>query len=327
MGFFKDMKQDTNKTSEETAKKENSDTLEELNDQKQEESKKETEDFIDENMYKDILAAAEQLLTEDDDNDSQELNSIETSSQEGSKLDDETGSLKEINSSQEATLKETDDNQETMESETKNMGTDVNKEEEKVENTMVDYDENAVDSEILDTLLKDEEKTEKSEHVEEKTHEVNPELTKEDKEAVTVITRGTTINGSIISDCSLDVMGTINGDIECLGKLSISGKVVGNSMASEVYVNTDRLEGSISSEGSVKVGVGTVVIGDITATSGVIAGAVKGEIDVSGPVVIDSTAIIKGNIKAKTVQMNNGAVVEGFCSLSYSDVDINNIFE
>lgn len=330
MGFFKDMKQDTNKTSEETAKKENSDTLEELNDQKEEESKKETEDFIDENMYKDILAAAEQLLTEDDDNnDSQEeLNSIaETSSPEGSKLDDETGSLKEINSGQEATLKEPDDNQETIESETKSMGTDVNKEEEKVENTMVDYDENAVDSEILDTLLKDEEKTEKSEHVEEKTHEVNPELTKEDKEAVTVITRGTTINGSIISDCSLDVMGTINGDIECLGKLSISGKVVGNSMASEVYVNTERLEGSISSEGSVKVGVGTVVIGDITATSGVIAGAVKGEIDVSGPVVIDSTAIIKGNIKAKTVQMNNGAVVEGFCSLSYSDVDINNIFE
>jgi cytoskeletal protein CcmA (bactofilin family) len=69
------------------------------------------------------------------------------------------------------------------------------------------------------------------------------------------------------------------------------------------------------------------VIGDITATSGVIAGAVKGEIDITGPIVIDSTAIIKGNIKAKSVQMNNGAVLEGFCSLSYASVDINNIFE
>jgi len=125
----------------------------------------------------------------------------------------------------------------------------------------------------------------------------------------------------------LDVMGTINGDIECLGKLTISGKVTGNAMAAEVYVNTDRLEGNITSEGSVKIGLGTVIIGDIVATSGVIAGAVKGEIDVKGPVVIDSTAIIKGNVKAKSVQMNNGAVLEGFCSLAYASVEIDNIFE
>ena len=148
-----------------------------------------------------------------------------------------------------------------------------------------------------------------------------------DSEGVTVITKGTTINGSIISDCSLDVMGTINGDIECLGKLTISGKVTGNAMAAEVFVNTDRLEGNITSEGTVKIGLGTVIVGDITASSGVIAGAVKGEIDVKGPVVIDSTAIIKGNVKAKSVQMNNGAVLEGFCSLTYASVDIDNIFE
>lgn len=144
---------------------------------------------------------------------------------------------------------------------------------------------------------------------------------------VTVITKGTTITGSISSDGSLDVMGTITGDIECLGKLSITGKVKGNSTAAEVFVNTERLEGSINSEGSVKVGLGTVVIGDIIGTSGVIAGAVKGEIDIQGPIVVDSTAIIKGNIKAKSVQINNGAIIEGFCSLSYSDIDVDNIFE
>ena len=153
------------------------------------------------------------------------------------------------------------------------------------------------------------------------------ELSEEDKNAVTVITKGTTINGSIISDCSLEVMGTINGDIECLGKLTISGKVTGNSLASEVVVNTERLEGSVVSEGSVKVGLGTVVIGDITAASAVFAGAVKGEIDVKGPVVLDSTAIIKGNIKAKSIQMDNGAVMDGFCSLTYADLKIDDIFE
>lgn len=193
-----------------------------------------------------------------------------------------------------------------------------------------------VDLELLDSLMEDDslvapEEEEPAEAVQEQSEESTAVQTERpaeaDPEGVTVITKGTTINGSIISDCSLDVMGTINGDIECLGKLTISGKVTGNAMAAEVYVNTDRLEGNITSEGSVKIGLGTVIIGDIVATSGVIAGAVKGEIDVKGPVVIDSTAIIKGNVKAKSVQMNNGAVLEGFCSLAYASVEIDNIFE
>jgi len=200
-----------------------------------------------------------------------------------------------------------------------------------------------VDLELLDSLMEDdslvapdeeeatvEEAEEVAEVPAEEEKAETPAATAErhaDTEGVTVITKGTTINGSIISDCSLDVMGTINGDIECLGKLTISGKVTGNAMAAEVFVNTDRLEGNITSEGCVKIGLGTVIIGDIVASSGVIAGAVKGEIDVKGPVVIDSTAIIKGNVKAKSVQMNNGAVLEGFCSLAYASVEIDNIFE
>lgn len=185
-----------------------------------------------------------------------------------------------------------------------------------------DLDE-TVDAELLDAVFENAEE----EPVEE-PKQTRPELKQEDKNAVTVITKGTTINGSIISDCSLDVMGTINGDIECLGKLSISGSVVGNAMASEIYINTDRLEGNLTSDGSVKIGLGTVVVGDVTGNSAVIAGAVKGEIDINGPVVIDSTAIIKGNVKAKSIQMNNGAVLEGFCSLtSYASLDIDNVFE
>ena len=198
-----------------------------------------------------------------------------------------------------------------------------------------------VDQELLDSMLEEDEPAVEEAVAEEPVAEAAPvqeaapvvkeepkrEVSEEDKNAVTVITKGTTINGSIISDCSLDVMGTINGDIECLGKLTISGKVTGNSLASEVVVNTDRLEGSVVSEGGVKVGLGTVVIGDITAASAVFAGAVKGEIDVKGPVILDSTAIIKGNIKAKSIQMANGAVMDGFCSLSYADLKIDDIFE
>ncbi|MDY3855366.1 MAG: polymer-forming cytoskeletal protein [Butyribacter sp.] len=144
---------------------------------------------------------------------------------------------------------------------------------------------------------------------------------------VTTITSGTTIKGGISSDGSLEVMGVITGDVECQGKVSIIGQVSGNVIASEVYVSTQRLEGSLSSEGAVKIGVGTIIVGDVDGTSAYIAGAVKGDIDVNGHVIVDSTAIIKGNIKAKSIQVNNGAVVDGYCSLNYAGVNLDDFFD
>jgi len=147
------------------------------------------------------------------------------------------------------------------------------------------------------------------------------------KDEVTVITKGTVINGSISSDGGLEINGTITGDVECLGKLTINGTVSGNLKAADVVVSTPRLDGGIESKGDVKIGVGTIVLGDVTAKSATVSGAVRGEIDVNGPVVVDSTAIVKGNITAKSVQINNGAVVDGYCKLAYADVDIDNFFD
>ncbi|MCH5266135.1 MAG: polymer-forming cytoskeletal protein [Lachnospiraceae bacterium] len=160
-------------------------------------------------------------------------------------------------------------------------------------------------------------------NVENAVVETEEDLTQE----VTVITKGTTINGGIKSDTSLVVKGTIEGDVECQGKLTITGRVMGNTIASEIYVNTPRLEGDINSKGIVKIDVGTVVVGNVNCTSVVVAGAVKGNIEVNGPVVIDSTAVVKGDVNAKSIQMNSGAVIDGHCSLQFADVDVDSFFE
>ena len=57
------------------------------------------------------------------------------------------------------------------------------------------------------------------------------------------------------------------------------------------------------------------------------AGAVKGDIDVNGPIIVDSTAVVQGNIIGKSIQINSGAVVDGMCSLKYADVDLDLFFE
>lgn len=144
---------------------------------------------------------------------------------------------------------------------------------------------------------------------------------------VTVIAKGTKIVGSIISDSSLQVNGIVTGDVECLGTLSVNGLVEGNSTASDIYAANSRIEGNLTSKGTVNLSEGTVVIGNIEASSAVIAGAVKGQMNVNGPVVLDSTAIVKGDIKAKSVQINNGAVIDGRWALSYATVDIDSFFD
>ncbi|MBO4376101.1 MAG: polymer-forming cytoskeletal protein [Lachnospiraceae bacterium] len=142
-----------------------------------------------------------------------------------------------------------------------------------------------------------------------------------------VITQGMTINGDVSSDGSIDVVGSINGNIDILGKLNVTGSILGNSKASEVFADGAKITGEIVSEGSVKIGQSSVIIGNITATSAVIAGAVKGDIDVKGPVILDTSAIVMGDIKSKSVQINNGAVIEGKCSQCYAEVNPTSFFE
>lgn len=160
---------------------------------------------------------------------------------------------------------------------------------------------------------------------EEKKMEVQTNRVAVDETAV--VTEGMTITGDIVSEGSMELIGTVNGNLDILGKLNITGTVQGNSKATEIYAEGAKITGEVNSQGSVKIGQSSVVIGNITATSAVVAGAVKGDIDVHGPVILDTTAIVMGNIKSKSVQINNGAVIEGMCSQCYADVNPTSFFE
>ena len=141
-----------------------------------------------------------------------------------------------------------------------------------------------------------------------------------------VITASTVLTGNLASAGSFDIQGTVNGNVTCNGKLVVTGVINGNSAASEFFADVAKVEGEVVSTGTVKIGAGSVIVGNITASSAVIAGAVKGDIDVQGPVVVDTSAVIMGNIKSRSVQINNGAIIEGFCSQCYADVDVQGIF-
>lgn len=146
-------------------------------------------------------------------------------------------------------------------------------------------------------------------------------------EEVAEVTRGTMIDGNIVSEGSMNVYGKIKGNVACRGKLVVCGTIVGSSRGAEIFTNNAKIDGDVTSDGSIKVGNGTVIIGNVYGTSAVIAGAVQGDIDVHGPVIIDGTAVVQGNIRSRSVQINNGAAIEGMISQCYADIDYAALFD
>lgn len=193
-----------------------------------------------------------------------------------------------------------------------------------------------LDKAVEDTLARqaEEEQRESEAKQEDAILETTPVQT-EEKNAVdsfmeadtTYITKNTVINGDLRTDGCIDLIGTVNGAVSCDGKLIIGGFIKGDVQVGELYANAARVEGDVHVVDAAKIGVGTVIVGNVFAGSAVIAGAVKGDIDVQGPVIVDSTAVIMGNIKSKSVQINNGAVIEGMCSQCYSEIDVKSFFE
>ena len=143
-----------------------------------------------------------------------------------------------------------------------------------------------------------------------------------------VVTSSMTVLGNIYSTGHMEIYGNVEGDIEVNGSLRILGNVIGNVKASEIIIESGKIRGNVACGSAISIASGSVVIGQILAGTGaVIAGAIKGDIDVHGPVTLDSTAIVKGNIKSQSVQMANGAMVDGMCSQCYSEVDLSSYFE
>jgi cytoskeletal protein CcmA (bactofilin family) len=98
------------------------------------------------------------------------------------------------------------------------------------------------------------------------------------------------------------------------GRAAVGSTVVitGELSAREDVVIAGRVEGLINVSGHlVTVQAGAHVVGDITATGIVIAGAVQGTILAEARIEIRSGADVQGEVSAPRIAMADGAVVCG----------------
>ena len=96
--------------------------------------------------------------------------------------------------------------------------------------------------------------------------------------------------------------------------------IVGDCDTTDTIRIEGRIEGSVRAEKAVVVGKGGRVNGDIQTQDAVIAGMVKGSLDVDSRLELQATCVIDGEIRATRLKLDEGGVVHGKVSIGRKDV-------
>lgn len=133
--------------------------------------------------------------------------------------------------------------------------------------------------------------------------------------ATSKLTKGTKIEGNIISEDNLILEGELCGQVSCTQKVVLNGKLQGDMECANAVLNSATMDGNITSQGSVEVAQGCLVNGFVHAASLRCAGKIIGNINVSGTVVLESTGEINGDILAADFEIIKGAKIKGNVSI------------
>jgi cytoskeletal protein CcmA (bactofilin family) len=127
----------------------------------------------------------------------------------------------------------------------------------------------------------------------------------------TVISRTMVIVGEITSTGDIDIYGDVKGTVKTQGDVKATGKIVGDMAGNSFTLNGCAVQGNITAQGSVTIGLNTVVVGDIAADSIKLNGKVKGNLAVAKMSEFLENALLVGDVQSQTISMNQGAKLHG----------------
>ncbi len=133
-----------------------------------------------------------------------------------------------------------------------------------------------------------------------------------------IVPEGVVIEGSFSSGSDTDIAGRVNGDVSVESKLLLgpSATVTGNVRAAMCS-----LEGLV--EGHIECGIelelgatGRLNADAIAGKKMTVAGEVHGNVTCGGTLRLVSSAKVTGNIRARVIVIEEGAIFNGTCSMS-----------
>lgn len=141
-----------------------------------------------------------------------------------------------------------------------------------------------------------------------------------------VIAEGTTIEGSVYGDSSIQVNGRIKGNVTTTKDIISKGIIEGDVKAANITLCHSSVKGNINASGLLNIDEKSIAIGSIYAANIEISGRVKGDIKAEDAAVFRKNALILGNVTSKTISVEAGAGLKGelnILSVPIHDEDFN----
>ena len=145
----------------------------------------------------------------------------------------------------------------------------------------------------------------------------------------TRITPNMIINGDISSSDNLLIEGQVFGNVNTSADVTANNLIVGNIQAGSVALNSARIKGDLSMDGTLAIGESTIVVGAVSADALKVAGKVRGDIIVKESALITESALVVGDITAAFVSTQAGARINGsiITTNTKSEIDIDAEFD
>lgn len=135
-----------------------------------------------------------------------------------------------------------------------------------------------------------------------------------------MVPEGVTVDGSISSRSETQIAGRINGDVSVEARLSLEPSAIITGKVKVIACTVQgRIEGTLEGAQDLVVGEKGQVNADVIAGKDItIAGQITGNVHCGGRARLMNTAKLTGNIKARSVVVDDGATFNGMCNMSKS---------
>lgn len=135
-------------------------------------------------------------------------------------------------------------------------------------------------------------------------------------------------DANITGDIVLEETGCIKNSIHATGNVVIKGNVGEKIHTSGLITITNqaKVHGDMQTAKDIEIDHGCVIIGNMECQNAVIDGAVKGDVTITENIVLKEHAIVKGSIKAASLHISPGAIIDGSCVLTNQEYDAKSIF-
>lgn len=98
-----------------------------------------------------------------------------------------------------------------------------------------------------------------------------------------------------------------------------SVKVDGDFVSEGNVLVQGMVNGSLKTRGDLRVEKGSKIKADVEAANAVVSGQIKGNVTIQSNLELGASAVIEGDIVAKVLSIEPGAVLNGHCLVSMSD--------